>query len=241
MAVKPVPQQYSLRHEAAHKNGFFLLAKPQYWSCVSPSSRSHEGKWSSLHPLKVNQRHERKLLWTLRCCIQPSRDLLHEGKVLQASTMEEIYDMLAKRLLSAMAAKSSPSKFIVGLAGPPGSGKTTVSKEVAKRVNELWLQSQLREDGGSGTSQNDVAIALPMDGFHLYRSQLDKMEDPAEAHARRGAPWTFDPDGLFKCLTTLRSRGWVLAPSFDHGVGDPKENDIVVTRSKTSRPSEGPG
>lgn len=145
--------------------------------------------------------------------------------------MEEIYDTLAKRLLSAMAATPSPSKYIVGLAGPPGAGKSTVSKEVTKRVNALWLQTNSSVERESGTTQTDVAIALPMDGFHLYRSQLDMMEDPAEAHARRGAPWTFDPNGFLKCLTTLRSQGSVLAPSFDHGVGDPKENAIIVTRS----------
>ncbi|XP_019089401.1 PREDICTED: ATP-dependent kinase YFH7-like [Camelina sativa] len=44
-----------------------------------------------------------------------------------------------------------------------------------------------------------------MDGFHLYRSQLDAMEDPKEAHARRGAPWTFDPALLLNCLKKLRN------------------------------------
>lgn len=67
-------------------------------------------------------------------------------------------------------------RYIVGLAGPPGAGKSTVSKEVTKRVNALWLQTNLSVEGESGTTQTDVAIALPMDGFHLYRSQLDMME-----------------------------------------------------------------
>lgn len=67
-------------------------------------------------------------------------------------------------------------RYIVGLAGPPGAGKSTVSKEVTKRVNALWLQTNLSVEGESGTTQNDVAIALPMDGFHLYRRQLDMME-----------------------------------------------------------------
>lgn len=67
-------------------------------------------------------------------------------------------------------------RYIVGLAGPPGAGKSTVSKEVTKRVNALWLQTNSSVEGESGTTQTDVAIALPMDGFHLYRSQLDMME-----------------------------------------------------------------
>jgi len=42
------------------------------------------------------------------------------------------------------------------------------------------------------------------------------------------APWTFNPSLFLKCLQTLRTEGSVYAPSFDHGVGDPVENDIFV-------------
>eukprot|EP00252_Welwitschia_mirabilis_P014525 TRINITY_DN31873_c0_g1_i1.p1 TRINITY_DN31873_c0_g1~~TRINITY_DN31873_c0_g1_i1.p1 ORF type:complete len:175 (-),score=42.42 TRINITY_DN31873_c0_g1_i1:430-954(-) len=75
----------------------------------------------------------------------------------------------------------------------------------------------------------DIAISVPMDGFHLYCSELDKMEDPREAHARRGAPWTFNPSRLLLYLTNLRRQGFVYMPSFDHGVGDPVEDDIFVS------------
>jgi hypothetical protein len=67
-----------------------------------------------------------------------------------------------------------PYRYIVGLAGPPGSGKSTLSSEVARRVNKLWLHKASSLD--SQVKPPDVAIVLPMDGFHLYRSQLDKME-----------------------------------------------------------------
>jgi pantothenate kinase len=73
---------------------------------------------------------------------------------------------------------------LVGLAGPPGAGKSTVANEVVRRVNKLWPQKAASFD--AEVNPPDVAIVLPMDGFHLYRSQLDAMEDPKEAHARRG-------------------------------------------------------
>ncbi|GAB2302239.1 hypothetical protein Dimus_036256 [Dionaea muscipula] len=142
--------------------------------------------------------------------------------------MDEVYDALAKRLLPNAAAASNPNlKHIVGLAGPAGSGKSTLAFEVTQRVNKLWPQKapSLAEEINSP----DVAIVLPMDGFHLYRHQLDAMEDPKEAHARRGAPWTFDPARMLRCLQTLRTEGSVYAPSFNHGVGDPVEDDILVT------------
>jgi len=72
-----------------------------------------------------------------------------------------------------------------------------------------------------------------MDGFHLTRAQLDALPDPANAHARRGAEFTFDGEGFLKLVQRLRppltsSSSVVYAPSFDHAVKDPKEDDIMV-------------
>lgn len=64
-------------------------------------------------------------------------------------------------------------RYIVGLAGPPGAGKTTLSSEVVRRLNNLWSQ---KATGKNSVSPLEFAIVLPMDGFHLYRSQLDAME-----------------------------------------------------------------
>ncbi|XP_010679166.2 putative uridine kinase C227.14 isoform X1 [Beta vulgaris subsp. vulgaris] len=151
-----------------------------------------------------------------------------DASLLEARSMDEVYDSLAQRLIPTAAVTSNPNlKYIVGLAGPPGAGKSTVAHEVVQRINKLWPQKSPSMDEQVGSP--DVAIVLPMDGFHLYRSQLDAMEDPKEAHARRGAPWTFDPARLLKCLQTLRSQGSVCVPSFDHGVGDPIEDDIFVS------------
>ncbi|XP_049407089.1 phospholipase A1-Igamma2, chloroplastic-like isoform X3 [Solanum stenotomum] len=89
--------------------------------------------------------------------------------------MDDIYDALAEHLVSTAAAASSPYfKHIVGLAGPPGAGKSTIASEVAKRVNKIWPQKSPSFD--SQVEPLEVAIVLPMDGFHLYRHQLDAME-----------------------------------------------------------------
>lgn len=147
--------------------------------------------------------------------------------VLVAKSIEVIYDTLADRLLQSVErAPDLPDSapYIVGLAGPPGAGKSTLASEVVYRLNTKAskpVNYVVEEVGGIG-------IAVPMDGFHLYRSQLDAMEDPAEAHARRGAPWTFNPALLLNCLRSLRIEGAASFPSFDHGVGDPVENDILV-------------
>ncbi|CAL5092554.1 unnamed protein product [Urochloa decumbens] len=147
---------------------------------------------------------------------------------IEAKSMEEVYDALAEHLLSVLKnIEHLDSKYIVGLAGPPGAGKSTVASEVVRRVNMLWSQKHAKGSGALLPTE-EIAAMLPMDGFHLYRAQLDAMEDPKEAHARRGAPWTFNPSLFLKCLQTLKTEGSVYAPSFDHGVGDPVEKDIFV-------------
>jgi hypothetical protein len=49
-----------------------------------------------------------------------------------------------------------------------------------------------------------------------------------EAYARRGAHWTFDGEGFVRCVQSVLTQPEVLAPSFDHGVGDPVEGDIRI-------------
>lgn len=77
---------------------------------------------------------------------------------------------------------------------------------------------------------------LPMDGFHLTRAQLSAMPNPDEAHYRRGAAFTFDADGYLKLIEKLRkpieaTTSTIRAPSFDHAIKDPVEDDIFIPRS----------
>lgn len=78
-----------------------------------------------------------------------------------------------------------------------------------------------------------VATFVPMDGYHLTRAQLAAMPDPAHAAARRGAEFTFDGDKFLQLVKRLRetltpSTPTVYAPSFDHAVKDPVEDDIPI-------------
>ncbi|XXG68143.1 hypothetical protein AAC387_Pa06g1302 [Persea americana] len=196
------------------------VLRHQFSVTASPTGRTAQTLWGQFG--FVSLKHAKsKVLSSLK----------QGNHVLEARSVDEIYDALAERLFPPAATiMGLNSKYIVGLAGPPGSGKTTLAAEVVSRVNKYWTQkASTIAATDSQLEPPNVAIVLPMDGFHLYRSQLDAMENPEEAHARRGAPWTFDPDLLLKCLNTMRSEGSVYVPSFDHGVGDPIENDIFVS------------
>ncbi|RPA95552.1 hypothetical protein L873DRAFT_1812663 [Choiromyces venosus 120613-1] len=64
------------------------------------------------------------------------------------------------------------------------------------------------------------------------------MADPIEAHARRGAPFTFDPVSLKALIERVKAplsageEQIIYAPSFDHALKDPVEDDIKILSSQ---------
>jgi pantothenate kinase len=99
----------------------------------------------------------------------------------------------------------SRNYYLVGIGGIPGAGKSTLAARLASLLPH--------------------AIVLPLDGFHLYRKDLNE-----EGLFFRGAPHTFDFIRLREKVRELRARkGFpVLFPSFDHAAKDPVEEAIVV-------------
>lgn len=136
--------------------------------------------------------------------------------------MEKVYSELAAAI-EACASDKASGRILVGIAGPPGSGKSTIAANVVDILN--------------APSRSCRAQAISLDGFHYTRKYLDTMPDPEEAHRRRGSPWTFDVDGILAFVKqlhdssecTARERAKILAPSFDHALKDPKTNDIVIS------------
>ena len=100
----------------------------------------------------------------------------------------------------------------VGVAGAPGSGKSTLTHEVTAELARRGVE----------------AVTIPMDGFHYPRAFLDTMPEPEQAHARRGAPFTFDAEGLVATLARLKRDGAGTVPSFDHAVGDPVPDGVEL-------------
>lgn len=72
-----------------------------------------------------------------------------------------------------------------------------------------------------------------MDGYHLSRAQLAALPDPQHAFDRRGAAFTFNGESFLELVRVLRepitsSSTTIHAPSFDHTIKDPVENDIAI-------------
>ncbi|CZR46805.1 uncharacterized protein FPRO_12256 [Fusarium proliferatum ET1] len=137
--------------------------------------------------------------------------------------MDDIYAQLERRTLSLLQQlhqRSSDARSIIILAGPPGSGKSTIASQVVQRINSLH--------------RTPIAKVLPMDGYHYSRSHLDSLPNHVEAHARRGAYWTFDGQavlGMVKQLHESRERPFatLYMPSFDHEIKDPVPDAIVIS------------
>lgn len=113
-------------------------------------------------------------------------------------------DTLCHLLQQRLATLPAGHQYWIGLAGAPGSGKSTLTAALQMRLG-------------------DDLLVLPMDGYHLYRCQLDAMNDPHLAYRRRGAPFTFDAERCVAELVAARQRGEGCFPGFDHAVGDPEE------------------
>ena len=90
---------------------------------------------------------------------------------------------------------------IIAIAGPPASGKSTLSEMLEREIPN--------------------SCAVPMDGFHRSNDDLQRHN----LLSRKGAPQTFDVAGFSEVIHALKQRGDVPFPRFD------RTNDCVVERA----------
>lgn len=117
---------------------------------------------------------------------------------------------------------SAGPRAVLGIAGAPGAGKSTLARRVVAAVDERL---------GDGT-----AVQVPMDGFHLSNAALDALG----RHDRKGAVDTFDADGyvaLVRRLVAADSTVW--APDFDRRIDEPVAGSIAVPPTARLVVSEG--
>eukprot|EP00567_Pseudictyota_dubia_P011180 CAMPEP_0197434892 /NCGR_PEP_ID=MMETSP1175-20131217/2544_1 /TAXON_ID=1003142 /ORGANISM="Triceratium dubium, Strain CCMP147" /LENGTH=418 /DNA_ID=CAMNT_0042963755 /DNA_START=122 /DNA_END=1378 /DNA_ORIENTATION=- len=144
------------------------------------------------------------------------------GKI--ASNLVVTWEPAVAEILDRMQRLSNPSRpFLVGLVGIPGSGKSTCAEIVTTLVGGM-------DDG----YDDDHAIVMPMDGYHIPLQRLAESDDAADLIYRRGAPDTFEPASLFDKLNEIAygDSETVTLPGFDHSQGDPVPNQHTFTRSK---------
>ncbi|WP_066639715.1 nucleoside/nucleotide kinase family protein [Serinicoccus hydrothermalis] len=117
----------------------------------------------------------------------------------------------------------SGGRGLLGIAGLPGSGKSTFAED---------LIAALAERHGDGRVGH-----VPMDGFHLADVQLERLG----LRERKGAPETFDVHGY---AATLRRLGEdtdqpVYVPGFERTLEEPVAASLVVPPTARLVVSEG--
>jgi pantothenate kinase len=104
---------------------------------------------------------------------------------------------LTERLL----ALAGQGRTLVAIAGPPGSGKSTIAENACRDLN---------------TRHPGVAAIVPMDGFHFDDAILREKG----ILSRKGAPSTFDVGGFKALLQRLRANAdaEIAIPVFDRSL-----------------------
>ncbi|MYS78554.1 nucleoside/nucleotide kinase family protein, partial [Streptomyces sp. SID5926] len=106
-------------------------------------------------------------------------------------------------------------RAILGVAGSPGAGKSTLAAHLVRELNgggEPWVAQ------------------VPMDGFHLADVELDRLG----RRDRKGAPDTFDAAGYAALLDRLRAEPdgeTVYAPGFERELEQPIAGAVPVPPS----------
>ena len=129
-------------------------------------------------------------------------------------------DLLAREAVELV---GDGSRAILGIAGSPGAGKSTLVDLLLERI--------------AAAKGADWVAHIPMDGFHLADAQLDRIG----ARGRKGAPDTFDTAGYAHLLERVKLAvdEPVYVPGFDRRLEQPLAAALVVLPSARLVVTEG--
>ena len=129
-------------------------------------------------------------------------------------TPDEALALLSQRAAALM---GRPGRTVLGLAGGPGVGKSTLAKRLVAALGP-------------------VAAYVPMDGFHLPHARLDALGLVAD----KGMTHTFDGAGFAACLAALKAaREPVPVPAYSRRIEDVVADALTIPASARLLVTEG--
>jgi pantothenate kinase len=113
----------------------------------------------------------------------------------------------------AAALLARPGRTALGLAGGPGTGKSTLAVQLVAALN---------------AAEPGVAAYVPMDGFHMKQAKLEALGTVAD----KGMPHTFEGAAFADFLAALKAAtGPVSGPGYSRKIEDVVEDAFVVPAS----------
>ena len=119
--------------------------------------------------------------------------------------------MLTKLLLQNYS-NSDSKRFLLAITGIPGAGKSTVANLLMKNINDVL--------------QEEIAIVIPMDGFHYHNDLLmEKGLLPL-----KGIPATFNSSKFVLLIKEIASQNVekIYCPSYDRSLHNPVDHSIII-------------
>ena len=134
-----------------------------------------------------------------------------------AGSVPDGLEAAVERVLAALPpdAAARGRRFLLGIAGPPAAGKSTLAAALREALNGgrgAGMESKAGGEDKEGKA-GEVAAIAGLDGFHFD----DRVLLPRGHRPRKGAPFTFDVAGYAAMLERLAapSREAVAIPVFD--------------------------
>jgi pantothenate kinase len=130
------------------------------------------------------------------------------SQIPEETTVQELVAFLCKKVSELPPGQ----RYMLGITGYPGAGKSTVSEWLVKGVNEQLA--------------NNPAMVVPMDGYHFPNEKLKEMQ----LLELKGIPDTFDAYGFVELLKRLRNTADknVYCPLFDRSIEASIADAIVI-------------